>query len=692
MHEDLTEELQLFLEDMDEQLSIMEETLLDISEISLVDVDKEMIDNLFRAMHTMKGNAGVFGYDLIINFSHKAESLLDLIRNDKLTLSEELVELFLQVKDHSKILVEVCTQDTELNSEEVKTHEYILLELSKYLDTNTKQSEVKVVEEEIIEEETKDTKEYTINIKLSSGFFESGMDMISIVKYLSVIGDVKKLDFIDEKIPSLPELNPKNAYTEFVIYYETDEPIEEIEEAFEFVEEDIELSITPISKPIIQEIEQVVENKEEIEETKPEIAEKVEFQIFKKAKQKDDSSKKTKEEPKKTSKLETNMSLRVDSSKIDVLINQISEMVIANAKITQYAQGKDDNDFSEAVTVMSDMLEEIRDGVMNIRMVQVGDSFAKLRRVVNDTAKALGKEMSFEITGGDTELDKIVIEKISDPLVHMLRNAIDHGIETPAVREEHKKNKKGHIELKAYPDAGTIVIQIIDDGAGIDKDAVYNKAISKGLIEEGTVLSDNEIFNLLFKPGFSTATAVTDLSGRGVGMDVVKRNIDDLRGDVSIQSSLGKGTTVTIRLPLTLAIIEGFLVEVGNSKYIIPLDNIKECIEFTSSLKEQYLQNGYITLRKDVLPILDIAKHFNETNSNETNNRKNIVIVKHGKSSIGFKVDKLIGEFQTVIKPLGQLFKNITDISGGTILGNGEIALIFDVQKLIEHKILDKEI
>ena len=688
MHDDLTEELQLFLEDMDDQLSIMEETLLDISEISLDDVDKEMINNLFRAMHTMKGNAGVFGYELIINFSHKAEHLLDLIRNDKLTLSEELIELFLQVKDHSKVLVEVCTQNIELDTEEQKKHEYLLLELSKHLDKGNIQEETNIVEEIIPEEENNDTVEYTIEIKLHSKFFESGMDMISIVKYLSVIGDVKKLDFIDENIPSLSELNPKNAYTKFKILYETDEPIEEIEEAFEFVEEDIDLSITPISKLTENEITEDI-----VEDVPTPTSEKNEFQIFKKATKKIDTSKKTKkEESKKTTKVETNMSLRVDSSKIDVLINQISEMVIANAKITQYAEGKDDNDFSEAVTVMSDMLEEIRDGVMNIRMVQVGDSFAKLRRVVNDTAKSLNKEMSFEITGGETELDKIVIEKISDPLVHMLRNAIDHGIETPEVREEHKKNRKGHIELKAFPDAGTIVIQIIDDGAGIDKETVYNKAVAKGLIQEGVALSDNEIFNLLFSPGFSTATSVTDLSGRGVGMDVVKRNIDDLRGDVSIQSVFGKGTTVTIRLPLTLAIIEGFLVQVGSSKYIIPLDNIQECIEFTCDLKKQFEQNGYITLRKNVLPILDIEKHFDEITSPDKKERENIVIVKHGRSSIGFKVDRLIGEFQTVIKPLGQLFKNITDISGGTILGNGEIALIFDVQKLIEHKILNKEI
>lgn len=677
MDEDLAEELQLFLEDMDDQLTIMESTLLDISEIPLDEVDKEMINNLFRAMHTMKGNAGIFGYEIIINFAHKAEHLLDLIRNDKLSLTEELVELFLQVKDHSKLLVEICTQNEELDSDNKEEHEYLLSTLSKHLDMKIETKKPTTIVE-VIEEDSIETQKYIIEVKLRSDFFESGMEMISILKYLSVIGEVEKLDFIDSKIPSLDELDPKKAYVEFKIHYETEELIDEITEAFEFVEEDIELNITLVKVEI-----------EPIKETLIQESNIKEFQIFKKPIKK---KKNPKLESKKNVKIETNMSLRVDSSKIDVLINQISEMVIANAKITQYAHETQDNDFSEAVTIMSDMLEEIRDGVMNIRMVQVGDSFSKLRRIVTDTAKALNKEISFEIIGGETELDKIVIEKISDPLVHMLRNAIDHGIETPQVREEHNKNRQGQIKLKAFPDAGTIVIQIIDDGAGIDKEFIYNKAVKKNIIQEGKTLSDKEIFDLLFSPGFSTAETVSDISGRGVGMDVVKTNIGDLRGEVDIESTLGKGTTVTIRLPLTLAIIEGFLVQVGNSKYIIPLDNIQECIEFTKDLKEQFLQNGYITLRKNILPILDISKHFNEETLNIQGERENIVVVKHGSSSVGFKVDELVGEFQTVIKPLGELFKNISDISGGTILGNGEIALIFDVQKLIEHKISNKEI
>ena len=368
----------------------------------------------------------------------------------------------------------------------------------------------------------------------------------------------------------------------------------------------------------------------------------------------------------------------------------MSELVIANAKIMEHATNSGNMELQEAVDDMSDILEDVRNRVMNIRMVQVSDSFSKLRRIVSDTSKKNNKEISFEIIGGETELDKTVIEKISDPLIHMLRNSVDHGIEDPDLRIKKGKEAKGSITLKAYHDSGTIVIEINDDGAGINKDIIVKKAIEKKIINDGKGLSDSEIYDLIFKPGFSTAQEVSDISGRGVGMDVVKRNIEDLRGVVSIKSKVDIGTTIKIRLPLTLAIIDGFLIESSQNKYIIPLDSIQECIEFTSNAKQEMKDNGYITLRSDILPVLDIAKHFNHEDLKEK--RKNIVVVKYDNFRVGLKVDELFGEFQTVIKPLGKLFNNVPDISGGTLLGNGDIALILDIQKLIEHKISDKDI
>jgi two-component system chemotaxis sensor kinase CheA len=670
----MNEELELFLEDMDEQLSIMEGALLDIAEIEIEDIDKEMINKIFRAMHTMKGNAGIFGYDDIINFAHVAENLLDEIRNDKIILTQEIIELFLLINDHSRILIETTTQDKQLNQLQQQEHDNLVEKLKNILDPTSNQETKTAKKEEKTASTDNQSGKYIITVKLQDDFFTSGMSMLSIVKYLEAIGTTTKVTLIDKDIPSLYDLDPLKAYINLEIEYETKENISEIEEAFEFVIEDIELTIKIKDEDI------------EVEEVQTQQESPKEFFVFKKVEKK--KPKEKIEEPSKNI-LENNFKLKVDSLKIDKLINQISEMVIANAKITQYALGSKNSDLEESVEIMSEMLEEVRDGIMNIRMVQVGDSLNKLRRIVTDIAKKTGKEISFEIIGGDTELDKTVIEKISDPLVHILRNSVDHGIEMPGVRKQAKKDTKGSITLKAYPDSGSIVIEIQDDGKGLDKELIYNKAVEKNLIKPNEKLSDKEIYNLILKAGFSTAQVVTDISGRGVGMDVVKRNIDDLRGVVEIDSQLGLGTTITIRLPLTLAIIDGFLVQSGDSKYIIPLANIQECIELKGEAKKQLDTKGYMTLRSDILPVLDIGEYFEHSSDQQC--RKNIVVVKYGTSSVGLKVDQLHGEFQTVIKPLGNLFKNVSGILGGTILGNGDVALIFDIQKLIEYKITNKE-
>lgn len=666
----MSEELELFLEDMDEQMSIMENTLLDINEIPLEEVTKDMINNIFRAMHTMKGNAGLFGFENIVEFAHVAESLLEEVRNDRISLTKDLVELFLLINDHSKILINTTIKDEKFTKKQEEEHNYLLEELNGFLNKNSNNESKNILEINEEKEDLNITQKYKISIDLKIDFFKSGMDILSIIKYLEVIGTVIDVKIIDDKIPNLDEINPINAYLTLIINYETQEPKNEIIEAFEFVQEDIELNLEKVEKFIINEIDFDLK-----------ILDKNNNKSIKRVVEPDFTPIK--------SISTNNSSLKVDSSKIDKLINQISEMVIVNAKISQHAISTKNSVLEESVIDMSEILEEVRNGVMNIRMVQVADSFSKLRRIVVDSSKKTGKDISFEIIGGETELDKTVIEKISDPLVHMLRNSIDHGIELPSIREENGKNKKGNITLKAYPDSGTIVIEITDDGAGINKKRLLEKAIEKEIINSNDILTDTEIFNLIFTPGFSTAEKVSDISGRGVGMDVVKRNIEDLRGVVDVDSKLGFGTTIRIRLPLTLAIIDGFLIQSGNLKFIIPLDSIQECLELTLSSQKYLNTNGYITLRSNVLPIIDLCTHFEEPDINEC--RKNIVVVKFGNYKIGLKVDELFGEFQTVIKPLGELFKKVSGISGGTLLGDGKIALILDIQKLIEYKITNKD-
>jgi len=699
----MTEELKLFLEDSDEQLNFMESALINMQDQG---VNEEDIGALFRAMHTIKGTAGMFNFDDVVSFAHIAENLLSEVRAQKVELTPELISLFLLCKDHTESLINASIDQKPIDDEIRETNNRLVAQLLKFTpgssesgadsslftETAVSSNETSPLSDEISEETL-----WHISLGLKADFFSTGMDVLNLIAFLDRLGKVTKKAIVTDKVPTLEHYNPIEAYIGFELQLSTKSSAAEIEEVFEFVLDDIDLVIfeTDDKQSLLNWID-TIENKQNkvkflisngfftkanfvTEKESPVIQstpKNIEIRDENKGMQ--DETKSAKKEQHKS------FSLRVESSKIDQLINQMSEMVIANAKIAQRADILDDAELSESSTIMSDMLESVRSSVMNIRMVQVGDSFTKFRRIVNDAAKKLGKEIDFIINGGETELDKTVVEKISDPLMHMLRNSIDHGIETPQERIAAGKPEKGTVTLSAYPDAGTIVIKIVDDGKGLDKDKILEKAIAQGIVNKNQTLTNKEIFTLIFAAGLSTADQVSDISGRGVGMDVVKRNIEELRGTVEIDSKEGEGSTFTIRLPLTLAIIDGFLVQSGDTKYIIPLEMIQECIELSPAYKEHMKGNHFINLRDSILPLLDIRTYFNEGESKSA--RENVVVLRYGDYKMGLQVDELYGEFQTVIKPLGDVFVNVAGISGGTILGSGEIALIFDVPKLIERQ------
>ena len=321
----------------------------------------------------------------------------------------------------------------------------------------------------------------------------------------------------------------------------------------------------------------------------------------------------------------------------------------------------------------------MRDSALQLRMVKIGGTFSRFQRVVHDVSRELGKDIQLLVSGEDTELDKTVVEKIGDPLTHLVRNSMDHGIEPPELRAQRGKPARGTVKLNAYHDSGSIVIEVSDDGGGLNRDRILAKAVERGLVEAGKTLSDAEIYDLVFEPGFSTAEKVTNLSGRGVGMDVVKRNITALRGSVSIGSELGHGTTVTVRLPLTLAIINGFQIGVGRAVFVVPLDVVEECVEF----KDDGGQHDYVDLRGQVLPFIRMREFFGVGGPRSA--RPNIVVVKHAGLKFGLVVDTLLGEAQTVIKPLSKMFGQVRGISGSSILGSGDVALILDVPALAQH-------
>jgi two-component system chemotaxis sensor kinase CheA len=371
--------------------------------------------------------------------------------------------------------------------------------------------------------------------------------------------------------------------------------------------------------------------------------------------------------------------IRIHADKLDQLIDLVGELVIAGASANLLARKSGEGTLMEATSVLTRLVESIRDSALALRMVQIGETFNRFHRVARDVSKELNKEIELVINGAETELDKSVVEKIGDPLMHLVRNAMDHGIETAEKRAAAGKPVRGRVELNAFHDSGSIVIEVVDDGGGLNKDRIEAKAREKGLLEPGETLSDQEVINLIFEAGFSTVEKVTNLSGRGVGMDVVRKNITALRGSVDVKTELGVGSRFTIRLPLTLAIIDGFLTGVGKSSYVIPLDMVVECIELANTSAER----DYINLRGEVLPFVRLRELFEVPGTQPP--RENVVVVQYAGQKAGIVVDQLLGEFQTVIKPLGSLFRNMRGIGGSTILGSGEVALILDVQALVSR-------
>jgi two-component system chemotaxis sensor kinase CheA len=550
-----------------------------------------------------------------------------------------------------------------------------------------------------------------ISLRFGQDVLRNGMDPLSFIRYLGTLGRVASVTTLADAMPDADSLDPESCYLGFEIDLRAETSKEAIESVFEFVREDATIHILPPRTRVstyIEFIRSLPEDNRRLGEilvasgalTSNELAACLarqkaqadtqpvkplgEILIETRIVQQEvvqsalDKQKQTKEHKAAESRL-----VRVQADKLDGLINLVGELVIAGAGASLLAQRRGDSALQETTALMSRLVEEIRDGALRLRMVQVGETFNRFQRVVRDVSRELGKDIELVITGGETDLDKSVVEKIGDPLTHLVRNAMDHGIEPAEVRAARGKPARGRLQLNAYHDSGSVVIEVSDDGAGLNRDRILQKAVERGIVSAGQNLSDREIDQLIFEAGFSTAEQVSNLSGRGVGMDVVRRNIESLRGTVELDSTPGEGATVRIRLPLTLAIIDGFLVGVGESCYVVPLETVLECVELSDGDRQALARRAYVSLRGEVLPFVRLRDHF-DIHGQEAR-RENIVVVQYGGHKAGLVVDRLVGEFQTVIKPLGKIFSRIKGISGSTILGTGEVALILDVSSLVQQ-------
>jgi len=698
--------LQTFFAEAEELLTSMESALLRMDD---GETSNDIINEVFRAAHTIKGSAGLFGLDDIVSFTHKVENLLDLARDEKIAITGDLLSILLPCRDHIAKLVDCAMHQVAPDADCLAAGDRLLQSLTPWLGATAAPVAAAVNSAELQKAVANEKDLWHISVRLGPDLLRNGMDPLSIIRFLNTMGNITHIATITEHLPELHDFDPEQLYLGFEISFQSNASQIEIENAFMFVRDESDIRIIPPRSDIqayISLIKGLPENTQRLGEilvrshviTQEDLDQALSTQkqqakaqahvallgnilIEEQAvapelvnaaldKQKKNQDRRVTPE---------NRFIRVDAERLDKLINLIGELVVNRQRVDLLASALGNANLMEAVTSMGNFTEQIRDAALTLRMVPMADTFQKFKRVVRDTAKELGKEIELDIEGAETELDRSMVEKLNDPLMHIVRNAMDHGIEPVAVRRERGKPNTGTISLRARHDAGNIVIDISDDGGGLDLERIRKKAIANGVLEESVHLTRNEMFQLIFHPGLSTAERVTNLSGRGVGMDVVKRNITELQGSIEIDSELGVGTQFTIRLPLTLAIIDGFHVGAGNIDFIVPQNTILECVDLGSLNHVQ--GQSCVNLRGEQIPYIRLQELF--ALAPLPDSREKLVVVQFGDKRAGIVVDVLHGEIQTVVKPMGPIFHALKGIGGSSLLGTGAVALILDVQQLI---------
>ncbi|MCC4596728.1 chemotaxis protein CheA [Xanthomonas campestris pv. phormiicola] len=670
----LAQLLQTFIAESRDLLEDMERNLL---EAERGEAGPDAVNAIFRAAHTIKGSGGLFDLAQLVGFTHVVESVLDLVRENAVALDSELIQLMLACCDHIHALVEAAAGAEADEAVLAAEGEPLLARLQTYLQPSAAPAAAAVVATTAAQ-----TGYWRISLQLFPDALRFGNSPLHLIRCLRSLGTLEAVRTRHERVPALPELDPEACYLGFDILLRSDAQQSAIEDIFEFVRDDCELQVLAVDPHgdaanlelplLVAEAGGHGHADDFANFGSPEPAAVPAAPAA--------AAPSAPAPPAKAAAAARSEggSIRVDADKLDRMIDLVGELIIAVASTGANAQRTGDAQLLESTSILAGLVEDVRESALQLRMVKIGGTFSRFHRVVHDVARELGKDIVLVVNGEDTELDKSVVEKIADPLTHLVRNAMDHGIEPAELRQARGKPVRGTVRLNAFHDSGSVVIQISDDGGGLNRDRILAKALERGLIEPGRSLSDREVFALIFEPGFSTAEKVTNLSGRGVGMDVVKRNIAALRGSVDISSQQDVGTTISVRLPLTLAIINGFQVGVGKSVFVVPLDVVEECVEFAPNY-----QSDYIDLRGGVLPYVRLRSLFGIAGAPPP--RESIVVIRQGAQRFGLVVDTLLGEWQTVIKPLAKVFAGVKGISGSSILGSGGVALILDVPSLLSQ-------
>jgi two-component system chemotaxis sensor kinase CheA len=733
---DLSQFHQVFFEESFEGLDIMESSLL---ALDLAEVDAETINTIFRAAHSIKGGAGTFGFMQVSGFTHVVETLLDEIRSGDREIEQAHVDLFFQSVDCLRGLMSDLQAGSEPDmsqADELKSKFEAILagDVSATdetavdnKDTGTENSNQ---DSNNTGSEGSDVKGWKVEFIPCEDVLCTGNEPYRMFRELQDLAEAVEgggLEVIPHlgRLPEFSQMHPEMCYLSWTIIVRADIELSDIEEIFEWVVDDCDIRYQRLAECDLSTLEshQILELSADPEENSasvvsadnventtavdtstvleessvintvaekaPVIKEKIEELL-----EKVDTKVSPASEKKAVAKSAENTSIRVSIDKIDGLINMVGELVITQSMLGQLGQDFDVSRIQrlqEGLSQLEQNTRELQESVMKIRMLPISFAFSRFPRLVRDLSKQLDKEVELVMVGENTELDKTVMEKIGDPLVHLVRNSLDHGLEGVEERTANGKSRAGTITLNAFHHGGSIVIEVKDDGAGLNKERIRSKAIEKGLIAEDEHLSDSQIYDLIFQAGFSTADVVSDVSGRGVGMDVVRRNIAELNGSIEVTSKSGEGSVFSIRLPLTLAILDGQLVKVGEEVYIFPLVSIVESIQLQKNMLNNIGGNQFVMkLRDDYVPIVCLQDIFNIDTEKKDLEGAMLVVVEGDNEKIGIVVDELLGQQQVVIKSLEQNYEKVDSISGATILGDGTVALIVDISGL-NNKSSDKK-
>lgn len=670
---------EVFRQEASELFEVLEGALLDLGQRP---DDRELVDSAFRALHTIKGSGAMFGFDKVASFTHEFETAFDRVRKGEIKPTQELISVALAAKDYIRTLIEDPQSTDDIIGEA------ILDDLKRFVSSDQPAAPVAEIAEAppLAPVESKQVG-WHLYLEFESHILRNGSNPLDLLEDLCKLGPCFVVPVTDG-IPFLDEMEPEDCYLKWDVKLHATCDKDAIDDVFMFVSDEMKLTLSPlehVEAPAPMPLFQLLDEEPVAEMPAPLIeaaAALAAAPAVAKTEPKSEARPEPKIEPKAEAKRDDRgiATVRVQAERLDELMDRVGELVIAQARLTQLAASGSDLSIKMIAEEIERLASSLRDTTMGARMVPIGSLFGRFRRLIHDLSRDLSKPVEFVTTGEDTELDKTMIECLADPLVHLIRNAIDHGIEDTATRSANGKTEQGRIELAAVHSGAQVLVTVKDNGGGLNTARIRAKAEEQGLIAAGAVLSDHEIHQFLFHPGFSTAQTISALSGRGVGMDVVKRTIENMRGSIDLSTRPGQGTTVTLRLPLTLAIIEGLLIRVGEGRYIIPLSAVEECIELTAE-DERSPGRNFLNVRGNLVPFLRLREIMSASGTPDRHQKT--IIISTGETHVGLVADQIIGNHQTVIKSLSKLHSDVTIFSGATILGDGTAALILDVAQLV---------